>query len=95
MDFHSHLGKDGLLFSGGADRTIKVWDLRSDNRGENVVQTISAHGGSVTCVRLFSGSALISSSSDGTVKTWFPVEGRGRLLYPWYALGQSISLGGR
>ncbi|POM76339.1 WD40 repeat-like protein, partial [Phytophthora palmivora] len=100
LDFAPDLGPEGLLFSGSADRSIKIWDpwggldtpLPSRNRYA-CVQTLSEHCGSVVCLRVLThqSHAIISCSLDRTVKTWYPTEGRGLLLYPWYLPAQSIS----
>lgn len=101
MVFTPELGKDGLLFSGSADRTIKIWDpwggseAQLHSRSDHYcVQTIHGHSGSVTCVQLMSQQhhGLVSSSLDHTIRTWYPADGRGLLLYPWYVPAQTIAL---
>lgn len=100
MVFTHELGKEGLMFTGSADRTIKIWDpwggseAQLHSRSDHYcVQTINAHSGSVTSLRLLSQQhhALVSCSLDHTIKTWYPAEGRGLLLYPWYLPAQSIT----
>ncbi|KAJ1494638.1 quinon protein alcohol dehydrogenase-like superfamily [Baffinella frigidus] len=39
-----------LLYSGGADRCIKVWDVFNSERSPACVHSFRAHGGSVTCI---------------------------------------------
>lgn len=101
MDFSATLGKSGLLFTGAADRCIKVWDLSEatpahgghHNNAGACVQTIHAHGGSVVCLRSMphQHGGLVSCSPDQTVKTWFPAEGRALLVHPWFVPGQTIT----
>ncbi|TMW66445.1 hypothetical protein Poli38472_004210 [Pythium oligandrum] len=104
LEFTQSTGKDGLLFSGSADRTIKVWDpwrgseaeqqLHGKRHDHFCVQTITAHQASVTALKLLTQNrnGFISCSLDQTIKIWHPSEGRGLLLYPWFTLVQSISL---
>ncbi|KAE9345590.1 hypothetical protein PF008_g8673 [Phytophthora fragariae] len=100
LDFAPDLGPEGLLFSGSADRSIKVWDpwggtdsSLPTKGGYACVQTLTEHCGSVVCLRVLThqNHGIISCSLDRTVKTWYPAEGRALLLYPWYLPAQSIS----
>ncbi|KAF1316939.1 F-box protein, partial [Globisporangium splendens] len=100
MVFTHELGKEGLLFTGSVDRSIKIWDPWGGSEAQlhsrsnhYCVQTISAHAGSVVAVKLMrqQNHALVSCSLDHTIKTWYPSDGRGLLLYPWYVPGQTIS----
>lgn len=100
MAFTHELGKEGLLFTGSADRSIKIWDpwggseAQLHSRSDHYcVQTINAHTGSVMCVKLMSqqNHGLVSCSLDHTIKTWYPSEGRCLLLYPWYVPAQTIT----
>lgn len=100
MEFAPELGKEGLLFSGSVDRSIKIWDpwggseaqlySRSDHY---CVQTITAHSGSVTSLKIMrqQNHGLVSCSLDHTIKTWYPADGRGLLMYPWYVPAQTIT----
>lgn len=100
LDYAPELGPEGLLFSGSADRSIKIWDPWSGTdsplptkSGYACVQTLTEHCGSVVCLQVLTqpNHGLVSCSLDRTVKTWYPVEGRALLLYPWYLPVQSIS----
>jgi WD40 repeat protein len=57
----------GLLATGGYDKAVKVWDLRSTK--EPVVTWRKAHEDWVSAVHVdVSGEKLLSASFDGTVK---------------------------
>ena len=81
--------EDYLLLSGGADRTVRVWDPSVRDLKKTCVQTLRGHGGSVTSVAYAQG-VLISSSTDTTIKLWKADEGRELLLYPWFSLLQTL-----
>jgi WD40 repeat protein len=105
LEFSASLGKEGLLFSGAADRSIKVWDpwrgseaeqqLHGGRNDHFCVQTLPAHEASVMCLRLLTQQqrpGLVSCSLDHTIKVWNTVEGRGLLMYPWFVAAQTITM---
>ena len=57
---------DGILFSGGADNTVKIWDL--NNR--KCLDTFKGHKGQVNCVikTKYTNNTFLSGSSDKTIK---------------------------
>ncbi|KAJ1548481.1 hypothetical protein HK405_003032 [Cladochytrium tenue] len=55
----------GLLVSGSADHTLKVWELDSGQ----CIGTLVGHTGEVTGVQL-DGKKIVSGSMDGTVRIW-------------------------
>ncbi|EME28905.1 U3 small nucleolar RNA-interacting protein 2 [Galdieria sulphuraria] len=63
------IGEDGrLAFSGGADKYIKVWDLRSKR---HLVTSMKGHRNAVTGVVYAPNSSdLYSCSADRSVKVW-------------------------
>ncbi len=64
------------LFSGSADKNIRLWNLEKRNR----FLTIPAHGGAVNALALSrDGEILASGSEDKTIKLWLLPAGR-RLL---------------
>ena len=62
------LSADGqILVSGGADKTIKVWNLETDQ----VLHTLSGHTDTVRAIALSpNGRILASGSGDHTIKLW-------------------------
>ena len=77
--FGQECGTHGLLFSGGADRAIKVWDPHVRDPTNACVQTLTGHGGTITCL-VYGGGTLFSCSNDQTVHLWRPDPGRVLLL---------------
>lgn len=73
----------GLVVSGGADSSIRVWDPRV-REGENAcVQTMFGHEGSVTAL-VQVGPYIVSGSTDKTVRLWRAGLGRKAAMYPWF-----------
>ena len=64
------LGLEGhLLFSGGSDRTIRVWDPAIKDASKTCVQTLRGHGGTVSSLAFCDG-VLVSTSTDRTIQVW-------------------------
>ena len=85
------LGLEGhLLLSGGADRTIRVWDPAIKDPSKACVQTLRGHGGTVSSLAFCNG-VLVSTSTDHTIQVWKPDEGRELLLYPWFSPHQRLA----
>ena len=91
-----------LVFTGSADRTIKVWDpFKSDGPSRANVHTLLGHGGTITSLALETVTLradeprllLISSSTDRTVRTWMEEENDHGMLYPGWVNVQKISTG--
>jgi centriolar protein POC1 len=65
--------------SGSQDRTIKIWDIRS----QRLIQHYDAHSGDVTEIGFHpNGRYLLSSSNDSTLKIWDLRQGH--ILYTLY-----------
>nr|GMD29913.1 putative E3 ubiquitin-protein ligase LIN-1 isoform X1 [Ipomoea batatas] len=64
----------GHLFSGHADGSIKVWDIKGQTA--SLIQVMKEHKRAVTCFSLFEpGNCLLSGSSDKRIKVWQMVQG--------------------
>ncbi|GMI46643.1 hypothetical protein TrCOL_g11435 [Triparma columacea] len=87
----------GLLFSGGADRLIKVWDVWAymDTGDEPLMQTLAGHTHTVTGL-VDSGieGGIISSSLDKTIKIWQPEGGMKLMLNPFFVCVKTLRVGG-
>jgi len=57
--------KDGMLFSGSHDKTIKIWDIKSGTE----LHTLNGHQDTIRCLTV-KDELLISSSNDNTIKIW-------------------------
>ena len=64
-------GTDNLIFAGSADGEVRMWDLRFDNVDPSL--TFKGHTDRVSSL-LIPGikdrSMIVTSSLDGTVRTW-------------------------
>jgi WD40 repeat protein len=56
------------LLSGGADRTVRLWDLASGNG--KCLHSLSGHFGWVTAVKFWGPNTLISASTDRSIALW-------------------------
>ena len=56
---------EGKLFSGGDDRTIKIWDIESTK----MLEELNAHENGVTCLA-FANHELFSGSFDHYIICW-------------------------
>jgi WD40 repeat protein len=79
-----------LLLSASADRTVRVWDPAVRDPSKACVQTLRAHGGTVTAMAYAEGMVM-TSSTDGTIKVWRPDDGRELMLYPWLVVAQTLA----
>ena len=59
---------DTRIASGSYDKTIRVWDIKSDE--SDVVLTLAGHSGTVRCLNL-NGNRLVSGSVDRSIKVRF------------------------
>jgi WD40 repeat protein len=56
------------LLSGGADRTVRVWDLTSS--GGKCLNSLSGHFGWVTSVQYWGPNTIVSASTDRSIALW-------------------------
>ena len=54
------------LATGGADETIRVYNLRK----KRDMGALHSHAGAVTCLEFFGKQHLLSGSDDGTLRIW-------------------------
>lgn len=69
---YSLAGRGDILCSGSADRSIKVWDVRS-SPASPVIATLNGHTRSVWSLKFAPppvGEVLLSSGNDGNVNLW-------------------------
>jgi WD40 repeat protein len=55
------------LLSGGADRTLRVWDLAGSGK---CLHRLTGHSGWVTMVKYWGPNTIVSASSDRSVALW-------------------------
>mmetsp|Transcript_48605 Transcript_48605/g.35793 ORF Transcript_48605/g.35793 Transcript_48605/m.35793 type:complete len:136 (+) Transcript_48605:611-1018(+) len=70
--YQGHLGwvycmaeYEGRLFSGGDDKTVKIWDIES----ARMLEELSSHKNGVTCIA-FANQELFSGSFDHNIICW-------------------------
>eukprot|EP01122_Echinamoeba_exundans_P010510 TRINITY_DN3951_c1_g1_i1.p1 TRINITY_DN3951_c1_g1~~TRINITY_DN3951_c1_g1_i1.p1 ORF type:complete len:366 (-),score=37.27 TRINITY_DN3951_c1_g1_i1:163-1260(-) len=59
-------GSTSRLATCSADRTIKIWDLKT----KSLVHNIIGHNGSVNCIAITDGGFLVSGSADKTLRVF-------------------------
>eukprot|EP00405_Crypthecodinium_cohnii_P038782 CAMPEP_0206537596 /NCGR_PEP_ID=MMETSP0325_2-20121206/7400_1 /ASSEMBLY_ACC=CAM_ASM_000347 /TAXON_ID=2866 /ORGANISM="Crypthecodinium cohnii, Strain Seligo" /LENGTH=744 /DNA_ID=CAMNT_0054034951 /DNA_START=1 /DNA_END=2236 /DNA_ORIENTATION=- len=79
----------GVLFSGSADRSIKMWDLSEPHLSITCVHSLYGHGGTILALE-YGSHMLLSSSSDGTLCIWKDQSPTKLLRFPVYSVRQKI-----
>lgn len=65
------LSKDGYVYTGSADRKIKVWKRHKGERKHSLVATLEKHKSAVNALALSSdGSVLYSGACDRSIVVW-------------------------
>jgi WD40 repeat protein len=80
----------GVMFTGAADRCIKMWDLSDPRTGIMCVHSLHGHGGTVLALE-YESETLLSSSTDGFMCVWRDQSPTKLLRFPAYSIRQKIS----
>ncbi|XP_010558619.1 PREDICTED: transducin beta-like protein 3 [Tarenaya hassleriana] len=68
--FHPDASRN-ILFSGGDDATVRVWDLMAKNTGKKCLATLDNHFSAVTSIAISEdGWTLLSAGRDKVVNLW-------------------------
>eukprot|EP00397_Hematodinium_sp_SG-2012_P027048 GEMP01028392.1.p1 GENE.GEMP01028392.1~~GEMP01028392.1.p1 ORF type:complete len:647 (+),score=152.71 GEMP01028392.1:22-1962(+) len=81
-----------VLFSGGEDRVIRMWDL-SHGPPTAIAQSLYGHGGCVLYMCWHDTIGLVSSSTDGCLSLWGERESQNAqfLRFPTYVVKQQLA----
>ncbi|KMS97364.1 hypothetical protein BVRB_6g156050 [Beta vulgaris subsp. vulgaris] len=76
------LSKDGYVYTGSADKTIKVWEMHKTERKHSLVATLEKHKSAVNALALSSdGCVLYSGACDRSIVVWERVaDGGGNMV---------------
>lgn len=80
----------GVMFTGSADRCIKMWDLSDPRSHILCVHSLYGHGGTVLALE-YGSEMLLSSSTDGFMCVWRDQSPAKLLRFPAYSIRQKIS----
>ena len=80
---------DTRIASGSYDKTIRVWDIKSDD--SDVVLTLAGHSGTVRCLNL-NGNRLVSGSVDRSIKVSSMLHFCSFVLWFWGQMKEGHSL---
>jgi len=58
------------LLSGGADRTVRIWDLSQSSGGDKCLHSLTGHLGWVTHTRYWGPNTIVSASTDRAIALW-------------------------
>ncbi|KAM7464588.1 hypothetical protein LguiA_032709 [Lonicera macranthoides] len=65
------LSKDGFVYTGSADKKIKVWKIQTGDKKHRLVNTLEKHKSTVNALALSSdGSVLYSGAYDRSIIVW-------------------------
>ncbi|XP_021747839.1 protein JINGUBANG-like [Chenopodium quinoa] len=65
------VSKDGYVYTGSADKTIKVWKKHQGERKHSLVETLQKHKSAVNALALSNdGSVLYSGACDRSIVVW-------------------------
>mmetsp|Transcript_80063 Transcript_80063/g.226597 ORF Transcript_80063/g.226597 Transcript_80063/m.226597 type:complete len:742 (+) Transcript_80063:88-2313(+) len=80
----------GVMFTGAADRSIRMWDLSDPRTAIPCVHSLYGHGGTVLAVE-YGADLLLSSSTDGFMCLWRDQSPAKLLRFPAYTIRQKIA----
>lgn len=80
----------GVMFTGSADRCIRMWDLSDPRTSITCVHSLYGHSGTVLAID-FGSEILLSSSTDGLLCVWRDQSPAKLLRFPPYSIRQRIS----
>ena len=77
---------NAILFSGGVDATIKIWNLDVNVKyNDNYVKTLLGHTGTIISISFCrSRNILLTSSADGSLKVWRIDDNFDKIINPLY-----------
>ncbi len=85
----TNASNNGLLFTGGLDRCVKVWNCATNS----LVQTLFGHSGAIHSIVDGNDGTILSCSEDGSLRVWSPQRGRAMMLSPFFECTFSLSFG--
>jgi len=80
---------EGIMFTGSADRSIKMWDLSDPRISIPCVCNLFGHGGTVLAME-YGSEQLISSSTDGFMCVWRDQSPVKLVRFPAFSVRQKI-----
>ncbi|XP_030521605.1 protein JINGUBANG-like [Rhodamnia argentea] len=84
---------DGRVYTGSADKKIKVWQKLEGDKNHSLVATLEGHGSGVNALALNSdGSILFSGGRDRSIMAWEKEDGGDRMVVVCVLLGHSKSI---
>ncbi|KAI3440654.1 WD_REPEATS_REGION domain-containing protein, partial [Psidium guajava] len=84
---------DGRVYTGSADKKIKVWQKLEGDKNHSLVATLEGHDSGVNALALNSdGSILFSGGCDRSILAWEREDGGDRMVVVCVLLGHSKSI---
>jgi len=80
----------GVMFTGAADRCIKMWDLADPRGAIPCVHSLYGHGGTILTIE-YGSEMLLSASTDGCMCIWRDQAPVKLLRFPAYSMKQKIT----
>lgn len=80
----------GVMFTGAADRCVKLWDLSDPRVSVPCVHSLHGHGGTVLALE-FGSDMLLSTATDGFLCVWRDQSPVKLLRFPAYGIKQKLA----